>query len=537
MLAVSAQPVPNSGQLLNEVQKSERELSTRTEPPELIQPSTPRPAIKFPEGVRIDVASFRITGAKVFDVGALQELVRPWGGRSLDVNELNDAAGAITRYYQSSGYLLAYAYLPVQRIEGGVVEIAVLEGTVSGVQLVTAQDVRIRDEVIQGHFDGMANSPQVTQADLERRLLLLNDIPGVVARASFAPGSVPGTAEVIVTVAEEEPLISTVDLNNHGSESTGVYRLGAQFQFRNLFGLGDNSRLRLQASPNLGLATGSITTKVPVTGDGWSVDGGISHLIYELGAPYSQLGARGEANTLKVGVSHQLIRGVSESLAYSMGYEYKELSDVLELISTNRKNAHVVSLGFNASARDTWGGGGVTQSNLSWVNGDMQWQTANLNRSPAGYFQKLTFDVSRRQAVVENVSLLIRASGQLAQSNLDSSEKLALTGPGAVRAYAPGLASVDTGSIIGLDLRKTWPFSGGTLTGSVFYDYANGNYDAKPAAVNGNSIHLRGYGLGLAWANSADLDISLTAASRDSRQLSANYDRLPTVYFQISKGF
>jgi len=533
-----AQTLPNAGQLLNELQQSDREATPRPATTDLIQESAPRAAIKLPEGAQLEVARFRVTGNKAFGGAALAELVKPWEGRVLDVNGLNDAAGAITRYYQTQGFLLAYAYLPVQKVEQGVVEIAVLEGTVDSVQVVSAQDVRLSDEVIQQYVEGITQTPQVLQTDLERRLLLLNDIPGVVARASFAPGAQPGTADVIVTVAEEEPLAYSVDLNNHGSKSTGEYRLGAQFQFRNLFGVGDSTRLRLQSSPQVNLTTGSLNTRVPLGGRGWTAEAGLSRLSYTLGAPYDTLGARGEANTVHLGLNYALVRSLDASISLSGGYDYKDLADVLDLIgSRNKKHSQQFSLGLNASGSDAFLGGGTTVSTLTYSGGSLDWDTTPAAGAASGSFGKLSFDAWRRQVLAPGWSASLRVSGQRALDNLDSSEKYALTGPYGVRAYAPGQASVDSGSVAALELRRAWAQSGGTFSSSLFYDYGRGRYAIYPAAGVDNAISLRGYGLGLGWANGADLDFSLTAAWRDSQVLSADVDRNPYLYFQVTKGF
>ncbi len=532
-----AQTIPNAGQLLTDVQKSDKEALTRTPTPDLIEPNAPRAAIKLPDGAQVDVSRFRITGNKSFGGDLLASLVKPWEGRVLGVEGLNDAAGAITRHYQNQGYLLAYAYLPAQKIEQGVIEIAVLEGTVDSVQIVTAQDVRLSDEVIQQHVEGIAQSPQVLQAELERRLLLLNDIPGVVARASFVPGAKPGTADVVVTVAEEAPLIFAVDLNNHGSASTGEYRLGAQFNLRNLFGVGDSTRVRLQASQKGELVSGSINSRVPINGQGLSAEAGLSRLTYELGAPYSSLGARGEANVLHLGLNSQLVRSMNDNISVSAGYDYKDLADVLEFISNNKKTSHQLSFGVVASTRDALWGGGLTQTTLGFTAGTLAWDSGIVGTAPTGHFSKLTFDVSRRQAIGIDWSLSGRVSGQYAFDNLDSSEKYSLTGPYGVRGYAPGQVSVDRGSVVALELRRAWLLSGGTFSGSLFYDFARGSFDVEPSAGVANRILLRGLGLGLNWANSADLDLSVTAAWRGSKVLSADADRKPYIYFQVNKGF
>ena len=533
-----AQAIPDAGQLLGDIQRSDKEISARPATPDLIEPAAPRPAIRLPEGVKIEVQRFRVTGNKSISSDLLAGLVKPWQGQELDVNSLNDAAGAITRHYQSQGFLLAYAYLPAQKIEQGVVEIAVLEGTVDQVQIVTAQDIRLKDEVIQRHVEDITQSPQILQADLERRLLLLNDIPGVVARAAFTPGARPGTADIVVTVAEEEPLANFVDFNKHGSESTGEYRLGATFHLNNLFGYGDSTRFRLQASEQGRLVNGSLNTRVPLGGNGWSAEAGLSHLTYELGPPFATLGARGEADVFHLGLNYALQRSLNANLNLKVSYDFKDLEDTVVFVGSNQKHSHQLGFGYSASNRDTFWGGGQTLSSLDLTFGSLAWDSGNTTGlSASGHFSKFNFDVSRRQSLGGKWSLLTRLFGQYAFDPLDSSEKQGLSGPYGVRAYAPGEASVDRGSQLALEIRRYWLLPGGTLNASLFYDYARGTFDVEPTAGVDNTVTLRGGGLGIGWSDGGLLDLSLTAAWRGQRAPSSGDDRKPYLYFQINQGF
>jgi hemolysin activation/secretion protein len=276
---LEAQAIPDAGSLLQEMRERERARPSETQPPTVVAPVA-RPTIRLPEGATVRVAGFKISGNVSIASEQLLPLVTAWQGKTLDVTGLNEAASAITRHYQSRGFLLTYAYLPVQKIDKDVVEIAVLEGRVGGVQVVAATDVRLDDAVVQSHIgETRIDSTQpARQDDLERKLLLLNDIPGVVARGTFAPGSQPGSSDLVVSVVEDEPLETSVYANNHGSAATGEYRLGAQFHLRDVFGLGDSSRVNLSWSSRQVLANGGLLTRVPIGGSGLKVSAGVSHL-------------------------------------------------------------------------------------------------------------------------------------------------------------------------------------------------------------------------------------------------------------------
>lgn len=531
---------PDAGQVLQEMRGGERETRPEKAEEPVIE-ALPRPAIKLPEGIRIPVSAFRVSGNSAIPSEELAALVRPWAGQTLDLAGMNEAAGAITRRYQSQGFLLSYAYLPAQKVVDGVVEIAVLEGRVDAVQVVAAQDVRLRDEVIQRHVGDIAEAPTLRQAELERRLLLLNDMPGVVARGAFTPGAQPGTADLVLSVVEEDPLANSLVFNNYGGDSTGHLRLGANFHLKDILGLGDSTRFNLLASEKGLLVNGGLYTRLPVGGRGWALEAGLGRVTYELDGTFANLGSRGEATSLSLGASYPILRGLDRSLYFQAGYEHKWLKDLFTRIADEtRKHSDDFSLRLSLDQRDAFLGGGRGNVSLSLLRGDLSASTSSSITTPGaqGNFNKLNVELGRQQNLGGKWSLYGHAQGQYTRDNLDSSEKIGLTGPYGVRAYGPGELTADRGALATLELRYTQPLTGGTLTWSLFHDHAWALLDVSAAPGSaGNRIALMGSGVGAQWSTGEDLRALLTAAWRGGLSPSVDGDGRPRVYFQLNKGF
>jgi hemolysin activation/secretion protein len=531
-----AQSVPNAGSLLKELRDGERPPEASSVPG-VIAPLV-RPTLRLPDGATVKVAGFKITGNSSIPTELLQPLLKEREGRVLDLAGLNEASGVLTRYYQARGFILSYAYLPAQQVENNIVEIAVLEGRIGAVQVVAAQDVRLDDQVIQNHV-GSTSKPKTAHKDeLERQLLLLNDIPGVVARAAFTPGVDPGSSDMVVSVVEDAPLASSVFFNNYGNQSTGDQRIGVQFQLRDLFGAGDATQLGASWASGGGLVSGIFETSLPLGGNGQSLRTGVSHLTYTLQQSFNALGARGVADNVHAGLWYALQRSATDNVTLHSDIQYSGLHDLLPLVAVdNRKNTSSLVLGVNVDRQDEWFGGGRTHAQLGYQSGYLQIDDGTDTLSTAGGYGKWNSDVSREQRLTQNSLLYAHAVAQLADKNLDSSEKFSLSGPYAVRAYAPGELSVDEGSLLTLEYRYLIPMQGGTLTWSLFSDYASGNINRNSLpGVSDNNASLDGSGIGLSWRNGADLEISLTAAWRGTRLPSVDGDRIPRVYFQLTKG-
>jgi len=422
-----------------------------------------------------------------------------------------------------------------------VVEIQVLEGRVANVEVATASDVRLKDEVVQAHVGQVAKSAAVLQPELERRLLLLNDIPGVVARAAFTPADTPGKADMVVSVAEEEPLAVRLDADNEGAESTGAYRLGANFQFKDLFGLGDNTQARLIMSNTLDMVNGSLMTKVPFNGQGLTLGGGVSRLSYQLGGSFVSLGGVGTALVGTVNLGYPLIRSLDKNLNFQASVDHKDLDDQIVLTGVDTpKNSNVLSGALSYDQRDTWMGGGSLAAALTLYHGSLSLGGAALAQDLAGlrtngHFTKATVDLWRQQSVAGPFSLFVHVQGQYASKNLDSSEKFDLGGPSTVRGYAVGEATLDEAQYADIELRCYSTYVGGSIMWFVFHDHGWGRFNAQPlAGATNNNVVLYANGVGIQWTRGSSFGVNASFALRGSQlPTAAGGDPQPRVYMQV----
>ncbi len=517
-------PPPDAGQLLEENRRQNAPALPPRAPARIIDAPV-RPTVNMPDGMTVTPSAFRISGAVSFDADTLAALVKPWLGRKLDINGLNEATGAITRHYQGAGHLLSYAYLPAQRVADGVIEIAVLEGRVEAVQVVAAQDARLHDDVVQAHTARLTAPGPLLQPQVERALLLLNDIPGVTARAAFTPGASPGAADLVVSVAESEPLDLRFDISNHGGVSTGEYRAGLTLQLRDLFGRGDATTVRGLVSNQGSLVSGTLATTVPLGGDGWRGGASLSRLSYQLAGNFKPLVAVGTADTLALDASYAMRRSVDTNVNAKASYEHKRLRDEVRRVGTiTRKRNELFELTGSADHRDDIGG--VSAASITATLGMLQ------QAGPATEWHRLSAQLARQQALAGPFSAYLRLAGQTTGTALDSSEKLGLGGPGAVRAYAAGEAAVDRGYVAALEARYTLDYLGGNLVWSLFRDQAAGDI-TRGATSADNHVSLSGTGLGLAWQGPG-LGLNASLAWRGARLPTADpRDPQPRFFLQV----
>ena len=521
-------------------------------PPAL--PPTPAPEIRIErpeaptdavaEGRRIRVDALRVTGATLFTEAELVAAAEVTPGLELTLPELRNAAARITRFYNSRGYVLAQAYLPAQDVVGGAVTIAVVEGRYGAIDL--RNQAGVPDALARDLLQGLNPGDPVAIAPLERRLLLLSDVPGVVVHSTLSPGAEVGSSDLTVDLTPARRISGSLEADNAGNRYTGAYRFGGTVNFANPTGLGDLISLRLLASTE-GLAYGRAAWQAPfgaaTVGVAWT------HMQYDLGREFSALDAGGEADIFSVFASYPLIRSRAENLYAFASIDAKYLSDEIGLVSqVSDKEIHAVTVGLRGDSRDSFGGGGWNAGSLSWTTGNLDIDSPAERAADAltarsqGGFGKLQYSLSRLQTVSGPLSLYGALRGQLATDNLDSSEKMELGGAYGVRAYPEGEAYGGEGYVATVEARLAldqWtPSLPGRFQLIGFVETGEVDFAHDPWFPGSNHARRSGYGVGLNWSGPDDLFVRVAYARRLGDQIATSGpDDDDRAWFQIVKLF
>ena len=177
-----------------------------------------RPALVAPGGVKVTARSFKVSGNTVFPEATLTALLGDLVGKELDLSGLDQAAGIISQYYRERGYFVARAYLPAQEISSGNLEIAVIEGRLGAIKFNRGAGTRLTDARAESLLAGAAPlGAPIREQNIERGLMLLNDLPGVEVKSTLVPGATPGTSDLVVETTEGRLLTGSVDADNYGT--------------------------------------------------------------------------------------------------------------------------------------------------------------------------------------------------------------------------------------------------------------------------------------------------------------------------------
>jgi len=459
------------------------------------------------DGAKVVVKGLQFAGASAIDEAELLRVSGFVAGSQYTVAELRTMAGKMTAHYRSLGYFVAQTYLPAQDITDGVVRFTVLEGQYGQIKLQNRSNVA--DGVANNLLDGLKSADRVTSDALERRVLMLSDLPGIQVKSTLAPASVRGATDLTVDLAPGPAISGNVEADNHGNRYTGSNRVGASISFNEPTGLGDVATLRVLTSGD-GLVYGRASYQLqagPVR-----VGAAYTTMRYMLGDEFASSQSSGTARVGGLFVNYPLIRSRNSNLGLQWSLDSKDFSDRLEAglpgVSVD-KNALLSTFGLSGDLRDA-SGTGLSTFMLAWTRGSINLQNdiflANDSSSAQtnGTYDKVAYGLTRQQELIKGTDLYLSVNGQWASKNLDASEKFSLGGGGGVRAYPAGEASGDQGILLTLETRTNISGLIDRLPGQLqlvgFFDMGSVSINRFPwDASSKNSRELTGAGLGLNW--------------------------------------
>ncbi|WP_432812354.1 ShlB/FhaC/HecB family hemolysin secretion/activation protein [Pantanalinema sp. GBBB05] len=212
----------------------EQLLPAPTTPPE-----TPGdPSIPLPETPTITVQRFEVTGSTVFSKEQFAAVTAPFTNKPISLAELFQARDKVTQLYVDNGYVTSGAYIPPQKLEGGVVEIRVVEGSLEDIKVTGTR--RLSPNYVRRRIEVGTKTPLNRNQLLETlQLLRLNPLIENLS-AELSAGSRPGVSLLEVRVAEADSFNTSLVFDNQRSPSVGSDRRQFQLNEGNLTGLGDN---------------------------------------------------------------------------------------------------------------------------------------------------------------------------------------------------------------------------------------------------------------------------------------------------------
>jgi hemolysin activation/secretion protein len=413
------------------------------------------------ETIRFTLAAIRLEGATVYDEAELRPLWAGLLGQEIALAAVFRLAEEITVRYRNDGYILSRAVVPPQSITDGSVRLQIVEGYVDRVII---EGEQVPAQPLQAMADRIAAARPLRADVLERNLLLINELSGLIVDSVLRPSpDVPGAADLVL-VTSQRRYQGDLGLSNRGNRYTGPLELSAGVQANGLLGRYDRTRLRgfvNPASPHQlqvlalehGQPLGSNGTQLSLFGSLVRTDpGGLDDDVD--GSSYSS----------SLTLSHPLVLDRTQRLELraELGLLNSDTdvdtTDPAAIPEDNAKDrVRTLRIGATWDVADRFAGitslSGTLSQGLDILDASKSGDDDLSREAGSGIFTKFAVEVSRLQSLGGGWSLFATAKGQYALDSLLASETFDFGGEAYGRAYDSSELTGDDGVAARVELR------------------------------------------------------------------------------------
>jgi hemolysin activation/secretion protein len=526
--APADQKAPDAGQILHEI---ERDIEVRPLPklPEIEQ-AAPQ---EEDQGPRVVIKQFKFEGNKSLSEAELQDALASLTNREISVTELKTCTDLIAAYYRQHGFL-ATATLPEQDITDGVVTINIVEAIFGDVKFdgeYNKDFKRVKPSVIESALGLDAQKGKTLNQDqLDKGLARTGNLAGVKVEGALQAGAAAGTTDLLVKVKDQPLFGAYLSVDNSGGRATGRNKGLALVTLASPIGYGET--FTLTGLHSMGTDYGKAAVMLPLGASGLQVGASASYMQYDIIAGVGvNNGTHGSSSTFGLDAQYPLFTTTRGKVSATAEAEKKYFVNQSPLAAGHETSdqdysLQVYSVTLNGDYNDSFLAGAVNTAslNLGAGNVDMSGSGADhisgdsAGANTQGSFARLRWSLNRNQFINDTLALSVNASGQFADSNLDSSEKFYLGGSSGVRAYPTSEGAGSEGYLVTVELRKYLPHD---LSVSTFIDHGQVTQNANNQKANGtgeisglNIYQLTGYGASLNWQGPYNTNIKATYSHR-----------------------
>jgi hemolysin activation/secretion protein len=430
----------------------------------------------------ITVGAVAITGLGLLHASDFADIVETYVGRTLSPAALAGLADAISERARARGYLFATTTIPPQKIEAGLLRLALEEGRVDEVRI-AGTDNRAARAALEPLVGGA-----VTSAALQRRLLIAADIDGLLLRRVRLLRE--GPRNVLFVEMGERRVSGVADLDNSGSRPIGPLRTDISVRLSQLLAADDAVTFTAATNPLMPqeLGYGRVRYVKRVGVDGTEVSASASYASVAPGSYLADRDIVGRSWTAQLGIARPLLRRRATSIWLQAAFDIRSVKQdwAGELARRDRVSSFRLGLyGYATLA------GGVLRASATLSQGAALFDATRAGDPLAsrpdadGGYTSLLVTTNWDGRLSGPISADIALAGQIAGEPLLIAEQFGLGGGTYLRPYDYNERSGDDGVAGSVELRYALAKTAGPLREPLVYIFASGGYTG---AIRGDAI-------------------------------------------------
>ena len=411
---------------------------------------------------QLNVTRVEVTGSTILGAKELNPITQPLENRKVTLEELRQAADAITQLYLDRGYITSRAILADQTVTNGVVQIRVVEGSLERIDIEGTQ--RLNPNYVRSRIQ-LGTKPPLSRDNLEDQLRLLKADPLFTnVEASLRPGTQLGQSILVVRVTEAKAIDGLLQTDNFSPPSVGSVRLGGAISYRNLTGIGDQLSASYFGTTRGGSDAFDFNYIAPINAMNGTVQFRIAPSKNRIvDSEFSAFGIRGKTTLYELSYRQPLIRTPREELALSVGFAIQDGQTFLfedqgfpfgiGPDANGNSKTRVLKFGQDYVKRDplgAWAFRSQFNLGLGLLNA-----TENGSPIPDGRFFSWQGQAQRVQRLGNSNLAIAQLDVQLTPDSLLPSQQFVIGGGQSLRGYRQNARSGDNGFRFSLEDRIT----------------------------------------------------------------------------------
>lgn len=536
-----AQALPTPGVVQEEI-RQQRNLPVPSRAPELERQAAPAATSGVPAGgKRIPINRFEISGNSVISSDELHSIVAAHEGRTMTLFEIYEVADELTQYYRDKGYSVASVTVPAQKVGSGTVRLEVVEGRIGS--LGVEGNTMYRTWFLQRHVTGAAPGDVISDKALERDLLLLNDLPGLQAKAVVAPGAEFGESNLKIR-AEEKRIDFTTRFNNYGRTSIGEWKVEADLGINAPLGIGDRIDFNVVHADGGKLDYFNLRYSAPVWVDGTRASAYFSRNDYkvdsdELPPGLESLDISGDGDNFGFGIMHPLIRSRKQNLYIGVSYDRVITRQLVRGLRLKDK-ADISLMNVNVLYSRVHLDNSFSTVSANFATNFDSNQRDPLTLAPENNAQtaKMRVDMTHFRPIVGLWSLFAKMTMVGSIDPIVDTQKFRIGGRESVRGYASSELAGDGGYATTVEIQRQFIF-GNNWPSRAFIFGDSGTVTRKNSATIGldSSESISGAGIGFETLLNGRYTIDLELAKQIGSQESVDGRDGLRVWFGLTAKF
>jgi hemolysin activation/secretion protein len=457
----------------------DRDRSDRVVPslPAAPRVSIPRPALNVTaSAAAVNLDRVRFAGSSL-PLDTLEAITTSYRGQALTQEVLRAIVETIGKVYARSDIAFYSVAIPVQRLEQGVLTVQIVEGAVTQYSIKGLPDDAATD-LVKAHVARIMRSTPLRKSVLERSLSLMRDMPGQTVEAAVRQLDATGSLALDLTLKRRSFHLGIAIDNNGVSNVTTALQAQATVTVNNAFREGDTTKVSsyLPLHPDR-YQFYTITHSTPVASNGMTAT--VTAARLKSRSRNATLGdIDGRATLAGISLSYPVIRSYKTNLSVSASLDGIDSSNYYLDTRFGDYKSRAIRLGASLSRSTEKRGYAVTAVVSRGIDILDAKAFAGFSQKD---FTKVNVQTVAVNAISKNLVAKLSTNAQFTRDKLPVTERLALGGIGAGRAFRVGTVTADRGATGMAELSWTLPLPKSKLKGTALFAFVDGGVGRNEA--------------------------------------------------------